>query len=214
MPSHDPLPPCPAIRLEVSRRIVPAEARPFLDIERFELVAHYPDGSASAPFAYDVVTRRALDAVVIVAHFDRDGERFVFLRSALRPPLALRAAPPAVDAGLWELPAGLVEPGEDPRGAAARELEEEVGIRLEASALVELGGWALPAPGMVGERHVFFHAPVDPAAVRTPTEDGSALERFASIVPFALSRALAACRSGALRDEKTELGLRRLAELQ
>ncbi|HNY30121.1 MAG TPA: NUDIX hydrolase [Fibrobacteria bacterium] len=35
----------------------------------------------------------------------------------------------AVDRVLLELPAGLVEPGEDPRAAARRELSEETGVR-------------------------------------------------------------------------------------
>jgi ADP-ribose pyrophosphatase len=35
----------------------------------------------------------------------------------------------AVDARLWELPAGKLEPGEDPQHAAGRELEEETGYR-------------------------------------------------------------------------------------
>jgi ADP-ribose pyrophosphatase len=35
----------------------------------------------------------------------------------------------AVDAALWEIPAGRLEPGESPRACAARELEEETGYR-------------------------------------------------------------------------------------
>lgn len=183
-----------------------------MDVRRLDLVAHYPDGTTSDPFRYDVAARAALDAVVIAAHFVSGGARHVYLRSAIRPPCALRPIPPAHDGSLWELPAGLVEPGEDPALTAARELGEELGFSARASDMRALGPWTFPAPGMIGEHHVYFEIEVDPNARGVPTEDGSALERFAAIVSLPVAEALAHCKSGAIRDAKTELGLRRLAE--
>jgi ADP-ribose pyrophosphatase len=209
-----PLPAPPRIALSVVRdRTATASATGgFVDLMRVDLVARYPGGEESRPFAYDLVTRRSLDAVVIAAHFDEGGSRHVFLRSAVRPPLALRPIPPAHDGSLWELPAGLIEAGEDPEAAAARELEEELGIAAGAKAFQPLGGWAFPAPGFIAEQHFFFHVEVDPRTRLVPTEDGSALERGASIVAVAVKDALEHCRRGTIRDAKTELALHRLAE--
>jgi len=185
----------------------------FVNLKRVDLVARYPGGAESSAFAYDLVTRAALDAVVIAAHYLEGGVRCVFLRTAVRPPVALRPIPPEHEGGLWELPAGLVEPDEPPEEAAARELEEELGLHAEPTDMHELGPWTFPAPGIIGERHLFFHVEVDPASRRAPTEDGSALEKGASIVAVSVGNALEHCRHGTIRDGKTELALRRLAEL-
>ncbi|MDP9036153.1 MAG: NUDIX domain-containing protein [Myxococcota bacterium] len=209
-----PLPAPPVIRLVVARDRT-AEARAsggFLDVRRVDLVAHYPDGTQSDPFAYDIATRRALDAVVLVAHFVQQGVRQVFLRSAVRPPCALRPIRPPHDGSLWELPAGLVEKDEEPLAAAIRELGEELGFVAEGEALRLLGEWSFPAPGIIGERHVYYEIEVDPATRAVPSEDGSALERGGAVVAVALTDAIEHCRRGAIRDAKTEIALRRLAE--
>jgi ADP-ribose diphosphatase len=183
-----------------------------LNVSRFDLVVSYPDGTESDSFPYDVADRRALDAAIIVAHFASAGVRHVYLRSAVRPPCALRGLHPANEGGLWEVPAGLVEPGEDPASAAARELGEELGFVADAGAMKALGEWMFPVPGMIAERNLYYCIEVDPRMRATPTEDGSALERAAVVCAIPLSEALEHCRSGAIRDAKTELALRRLVD--
>lgn len=196
----------------------------FLRLRRMILRVVFADGTRSEPFEYDAIDRARLDAVVVAAHYrGADGRRQVILRSALRPPVAMRpreTSPieekPSLGA-LWELPAGLVEADERSREGlrrcAARELEEEIGVQVAPDALQELGPSAFPAPGVIGERHFFFHVEIDPTRFAAPTLDGSALEQGAVVVAFDLERAIALTRSGEIEDEKTELALRRLAEL-
>ena len=62
--------------------------------------------------------------VVAVALVRGDGRVFLQQR-----------APGRAMAGLWEFPGGKVEPGERPEDALVRELEEELGIRVDASEL-------------------------------------------------------------------------------
>ncbi len=217
------LPPLPSFRLEPLGDDAGEEGRRWLILHRHRLRAHMPDGTTSEPFTYDAVTRRALDAVVVAAHFrDASGRRHVWLRSAVRPPVALRPRDSSPIAerdtlgGLWEVPAGLVEADEQsPEGllrCAARELHEELGADLPASAFRALGPSSFPAPGIIGERHFYFEVELPPARRTTPVEDGSVLERQAVIVALPLDDALALVRAGEIEDAKTEIALRRLAE--
>lgn len=212
-PSPSPLTPLPSPpRIELTRAgCAIAARREFLRVDPVDLVAKYPDGATSEPFPYDAVLRRGMDAVVLVAYRVDGGERRVYMRTALRPPLGLRFDSAA--AGLWELPAGIIDPGESPRDAGARELEEELGFTVDASALTEVGGWTYPAPAIIAEKHYFFAVDVSGLEERTPTEDGSPLERGAHILHLPLRDLLEHCRRGALPDAKTELALRRFAEV-
>jgi ADP-ribose pyrophosphatase len=218
------LPALPKHHLTVVEERSPNTGPGFLRLRRQILRVEYEDGSLSEPFEYDAVDRVKLDAVVIVAHFrDEAGARRVFLRSCVRPPLGLRPMegrpmPEKETLGnLWEAPAGLVE--EDERTAegllrcAARELHEEVGFQVDPSELSPLGPSTFPAPGIIGERHFYFHVEVDAAKQGKPPEDGSPLERHARVAAIPLEDALELVRRGEIEDEKTELALRRLAEI-
>ncbi len=205
------LPEAPKVELEVVQDRS-EEREGFLTVRRFDMVA-VRGSSRSAPFRYDILDRRALDACVMVAHHEANGTVEVYLRSAVRPPLALRPREPRASAVLWEVPAGLIEPDESPRSAAARELAEELGFTLPEERLEPLGAWSVPAPGFIGEVHHYFHVRVDPKTRARPGGDGSPLEEDALVVSVPLATALAACKDGAIRDAKTELALRRLADV-
>lgn len=217
------LPAVPAVRLEVIEDLTPVQPAGFLRLVRRRLVAHGPDGSTSAPFVYDEVQRDAIDAVVVAAYYrDAAGIIRVYLRSATRPPVVLRPKSTlplpelASQPGLWELVAGLIEEDEvTPSGIVAcaqRELAEELGFRVQLTALQPLGKSVVPVPGMIGERHFFFSVEVDPSRRGSPSLDGSALEQLGAIVDVPLRDALAACETGEIEDAKTELALRRLSE--
>lgn len=88
------------------------------------------------------------------------------------------------DIGAWQLPKGLIEPGEEPEGAARREAAEELGIALEG-ALRPLGTIRQAGGKLV---HCFaLSQDLDPAAVRStsfalewPPRSGR-IERFPEI---------------------------------
>jgi ADP-ribose pyrophosphatase len=217
------LPKCGLILLE-SRAEPEEEKGTFMRLVHQDMRVRYPDGTESDRFTYDAVDRKRLDAVVVAAHYrGPGGTRHVFLRSALRPPVAMRPLearpfPEKETLGqLWELPAGLVELDERTpdglRRCAARELLEETGLDAPWETLAPLGPSTFPAPGVIGERHFYFHVEIEPARRGTPPEDGSALERHAVIAAIPLAEALDLCRSGDIEDAKTEIALRRLAEL-
>ncbi len=57
--------------------------------------------------------------------------------------LAARRTRPEALAGLWEFPGGKVEPGEDPRVALAREIEEELSATIAVLDEVGDAPWAI-----------------------------------------------------------------------
>ncbi len=211
----------PRVRVEV-RSDRTAQSRPdegFIRVRRLVLVNHHEDGQVSAPYPYDCAERTAMDAVGLVLHA-ADGR--VCLRSSIRPPLALRVGyalpiPGTDDPTLFEIPAGLVETDEHGeeglRSCSVRETMEEVGLEVAPEAFSRLGPAVYLTPGLIAEKLHFFHAQVDPSRATAPSLDGSPVEEGARIEWVPLADALAACRDGRIEDIKTELGLRRLAEV-
>ena len=96
---------------------------------------------------------------------------------------------------LLEIPAGKLEPGEDPKTAAIRELEEECG--LVAGAVTDLG-CIYPSVGYDDEIiHLYL------ARDRRSTEARPDAGEFVSLERYPLSTLADMAESGVLRDAKT-----------
>jgi ADP-ribose pyrophosphatase len=105
----------------------------------------------------------------------------------------------AVDAFVWELPAGRRDPGETPEEGARRELEEEVGLRPAALEPL-LVFWT--TPGFCDEvMHLFRATGLEPVPPR-PEAD----ERIESAT-FTLEEATAMIARGEVREGKTLVAL-------
>lgn len=106
-----------------------------------------------------------------------------------------------VDRWLWELPAGTLDPGEEPEAAAWRECHEEIG--LVPRRLERLGAF-LPTPGYCDEEMIVFR--ID--GLEEPTT-AAALDEDEIIEPrtFTLAEARAMVERGEIADMKTVIGL-------
>ena len=107
----------------------------------------------------------------------------------------------AVNAYLWELPAGSVDEGESPEQAARRECHEEIG---QVPATVVRLGSLYPTPGYCDEEMVFFRL----SNLEEPTE-AAALDEDEDIEArtFELREAREMIRRGEITDMKTIAGL-------
>ncbi len=111
----------------------------------------------------------------------------------------LRNQRPIVGETLWEIPAGTLEPGEDPAHAAVRELEEETGYSA--------GRWQrlkafFPSPGVLSETtHLFVASELTAGAMRLEPDE----QIEPQIIPW--KQALTWATDGTIRDAKTLVAL-------
>lgn len=151
-----------------------------LEVERVRL----PNGSVS-----DVEIVRHPGAVAVLALDDRD--RVLLVRQYRH----------ATGDWLLEVPAGKLEPGEDPLECVARELEEETGHR---PGKVEPLGWIWATPGFSDEKiHLFVATALEPG--RQALEEDEVL--FVLRMPW--PEAVAAARDGRISDSKSVCALLR-----
>jgi ADP-ribose pyrophosphatase len=101
----------------------------------------------------------------------------------------------AVGEELIELPAGTLEPGEEPATCAARELAEETGYRADRLTLLMM---LYSSPGVMTERtHAFLATGLAPGPV--DHESGEQIR----VLLMTLAEALDGIRTGRITDGKT-----------
>lgn len=146
----------------------------------------YPDGSEGR---LEIVRHRGAAAVVPL-HLpgERDGEPAVAV-------VLIRQYRYATGGYLWEIPAGKLDGGEDPSECAARELEEEVGLR--ADRMERLGSiWT--TPGFSDEViHLFVATGLRPGHRELEAHE------FIESHEVPLHEAIGWVRTGRIRDAKT-----------
>ncbi|MBM3128925.1 MAG: NUDIX hydrolase [Chloroflexi bacterium] len=106
---------------------------------------------------------------------------------------------------LLEIPAGTLEPDEDPAQCAARELQEETGYR--AAQWQDLGSF-YSSPGILTEKMYLFLARKLTRGAASPDDDELIRAQFVS-----LARAQKMIERGELVDAKTIIGLLRVHSL-
>jgi ADP-ribose pyrophosphatase len=105
----------------------------------------------------------------------------------------------AADGYLYEIPAGRLDQGEDPRDCALRELKEETGCTAEQMDHLYT---IYTTPGFTDEKiHIFM------ATGLVAGETKHEADEFLDLHPMLLSRALEMIEAGEIQDAKTALGL-------
>jgi ADP-ribose pyrophosphatase len=199
----------------------------FLRLKRFLVRSVYEDGSRSAPYPCDMVSRPDPDAVAVAVYAlgDPDGgsrDVVVVLRENVRPPVHFRGVKPLVQPDavrrtmLLETVAGILEPDDAGPGGverrAAHEAREEVGVPVAPEGVEPLGAELFTSPGVTDEKVHFRAARADLAARGHPAGDGSVMEEAGEVVVLPLADAIAGCRDGRIPNMVTEVALVRLAE--
>ena len=99
----------------------------------------------------------------------------------------------------WEIPAGKLNQGEDPKDTASRELEEETGFKPES---VELLYTIYPTPGYTNEKIYIYEAHGVSEGHVHPDDD-----EFVDCAFFPLNKALKMIEDGVIRDAKTIIAI-------
>jgi ADP-ribose pyrophosphatase len=105
----------------------------------------------------------------------------------------------AAEQFLYEIPAGRLDAGEDPRDCAARELREETGCTAQHMDFLFT---MFTTPGFTDERiHLFMAAGLERG------ETAREADEFITLETVTLSQALQLIQRGEIKDAKTALGI-------
>lgn len=100
---------------------------------------------------------------------------------------------------IWEIPAGVLEPGEDPLDCASRELLEETGA---TATHIEHLTTIFTTPGFTDERiHLFLATGITVGEPQTQDDE------FIETEPHSMSRVMEMIRDGEIQDGKTIVAL-------
>ena len=151
----------------------------------------HPDGSA---FELEMIRHAGAAAVVPLLSPVDDEDPTVLLIRQFRH---------AAGGFIWEIPAGVIAPGESADDCAHRELKEETGA---TAGRIERLTTILTTPGFTDERiHLYL------ATSLTPGEPEQEADEFIETRAVPLSQALAMIRDGEIQDGKTITALLYLA---
>ncbi len=154
-----------------------------LDID----TVRFPDGSIGT---LEMIRHSGASAVVpLLDAPDAADPRVVLLRQFRH----------ATDGVVWEIPAGRLDPGEDPEACARRELKEEAGYLARAVTPLTT---IYTTPGFTDERiHLFLATDLQAGSHnREPDE-------FVEVHEVRWSQALELIRTGEIQDSKTLVAL-------
>ena len=111
----------------------------------------------------------------------------------------IRQFRPAIGDMVYEIPAGRLEPGEDPRNCAARELIEEAGYA--AGEILQIGScWS--TVGFCDER-IYLFLGRDLSEVEQQLEPDEVID----LCPMSIDDAMHKIGNGEILDSKTQLAL-------
>lgn len=100
---------------------------------------------------------------------------------------------------IYEIPAGKLEKGEDPALAAARELEEEAGVKAGRLELLFVN---YPTPGYTNEK-IYIYRAYDGGKVNAHLDE----DEFLDVEYLPLAKVKEMLKSGEIRDGKTIIAL-------